>query len=107
MIDIRTLLVEATSFLHQGELMMKFREILGLDGKDPLPEYGITAGATSGRIGWDKNIRALKDMGYKTSYKKISNPVSAPGRSVDKRLIKVAGAGIVLGKGSALQISPQ
>lgn len=73
MIDVRTLLVEAASWLEEPALMLKFREILGVDGKDPLPEHGIT----SGRVGWDKNLKATMDMGYKTSYKKITNPVSA------------------------------
>ena len=67
MIDGRTLLENAMSFLGDTDLMVKFREIVGLEGKDPFPEKSVA----NVRVGLDRNMKALSATGYKSAYKKL------------------------------------
>jgi paired amphipathic helix protein Sin3a len=74
MIDGRMLIEGAAGFLGESELMIKFREILGFDAGDAPPE----ASMSSVPLGWDRNMRAVQDLGYRSSYKKLTTPVGTP-----------------------------
>lgn len=67
-IDGRTLLQRGEHFLGHSELMTKFRDIVGIDPLDTVPDPPLNAT----RLRWDHNTKAVVNMGYKSAYKKLA-----------------------------------
>jgi hypothetical protein len=104
-IDGRTLLIRAEDFLGNSEHMAKFRDILGIEVRDPVPD--VTASVT--RLRWDHNIKAVMNMGYKSAYKKLAPGAvcSTPFLPLPPRTDFFAGGGLLLRTRLTLQLSPQ